>query len=132
MEKLQEKENFLTKRKEVKVVIERDKNPSYEEAKQIISDEFKSDKERIIIKKVKGKFGRDTFLISAFIYDSKEDRERFEGKEKQEESKEKKESSEGSEESKVKENQEQKPAGENKQQEEKPEEKETQAEEKIN
>ncbi len=84
MKILQDKDNFLTNRKEVKVIVEAEKNPSYEDAEKVISKQFNV-KENIVVKKVKGKFGRKTFLISAFIYNSNEDKERFEPKDKKEE-----------------------------------------------
>lgn len=80
MRVLEEKENFLTNRKEIKIIAEADKNPTFQEAENLIVKEFKSDKENIVVKGVKGKFGRNTFLISAFIYKSKEDKEMFEPK----------------------------------------------------
>ncbi len=82
MEVLQDKDNFLTNRKEIKVVVDSEKNPTYDEAKDIVINEFNADKENVVVKKIKGKFGRDTFLISAFIYKSKEDKEYFEPKSK--------------------------------------------------
>ncbi len=88
MQILEDKENFLMNRREMRVVVEAEKNPSYEQATNMISQEFKADKENIVIKQVKGKFGRNTFLISAFIYKTKEDKERFEPKKKEEEKKE--------------------------------------------
>lgn len=80
---LEEKKNFLINRKEIKVIVKAEKNPNREEASSILEKEFKADKENIVVKGVKGKFGRNTFLISAFIYDSKEDKEKFEPKEKE-------------------------------------------------
>ncbi len=77
---LEDTENFLLKRREVKVVVEADKNPTFEEAVDTIAGQFKGEKENIAIKQVKGKFGRDTFLISAFIYRNKEDKEKLEKK----------------------------------------------------
>jgi len=83
MKIIEEKDNFLMNRKEVKVVVEAGKNPSYDEALNLISEKFKIVPELVVIKSVKGKFGRNTFLISAFIYKSKEDKERFERKKKE-------------------------------------------------
>ena len=88
MEKtIEDKENFLFNRKEVKIIVKAEKNPSYKEAENSISEQFKTNKENIVIKHVKGKFGRNTFLISAFIYKTAEDKEKFEPKKKQEEKK---------------------------------------------
>tara|TARA_Y100000310_G_C20609258_1_gene777158 strand:- start:519 stop:941 length:423 start_codon:yes stop_codon:yes gene_type:complete len=80
VEILEQKENFLTNRKEIKIIVEAEKNPTYEEASKIITEEFKADSELVIVKKIKGKFGTNTFLISCFIYNSKEDKENFEKK----------------------------------------------------
>jgi ribosomal protein S24E len=39
---------------------------------KIIGEHFKASEENIMIEKVKGKFGRKTFLINASIYNTKE------------------------------------------------------------
>jgi ribosomal protein S24E len=78
METIENKENSLLNRREVKVIAEADKNPSFLEAVNIIASEFKVNGENIAIKIIKGKFGRNTFLISDFIYNSKEEKEKFE------------------------------------------------------
>ena len=86
---LAEKDNFLFDRKEVKVVVDAEKNPSFQEAENIISEHFKADKDLIVIKQIKGKFGRRSFLIISFIYKSVQDKERIERKKgKKEEKKE--------------------------------------------
>jgi len=82
MEILEQKENHLLNRKEIKIIVEAEKNPNYNEASEMIVKEFKGDKENIVVKLVRGKFGRGTFLISGFIYKSKEDKEKFEPKKK--------------------------------------------------
>ncbi len=69
-------------RKELKVVVESAKNPSFDEALVLVAGKFKASPENIVVKKVKGKFGRDTFLIEANIYKTKEDKEKFEPKKK--------------------------------------------------
>jgi len=90
MKILEEKENNLLNRKEVKIIVEAAKNPSFQEAENWIAEKFKAEKELIVIKGIKGKFGRNTFLITSFIYKSKEAKEKLEKKKekKQEESKE--------------------------------------------
>lgn len=80
---IEDKDNKILNRKEVKLIVEAGKNPSMEEAIEKVAIQFKSEKENIVIKQIKGKFGRDTFLISAFIYRSKEDKEKTEPKKKQ-------------------------------------------------
>lgn len=84
MEITEEKDNFLTNRKEIKIIVGAEKNPSFDEALDLICREFKADKELVVVRGIKGKFGRNTFLISSFIYKSKEDKEKFEKKKKAE------------------------------------------------
>jgi len=75
---LQETENPLFNRREVKIVIESKATPSISEAEKIVSENFKSNQENIKIKKVNGKFGRTTFLLEANIYKTPEDKNRTE------------------------------------------------------
>lgn len=83
MEILQEKQNILLKRREVKIVVEAEKNPGMQEASKIISEQFKTPEENLKVSKIAGKFGRNTFLINANIYGNKEDKEKTELKTKQ-------------------------------------------------
>lgn len=64
--------NDLMNRREVQIIIEKEKTPSFPEALNIISDHFKSPEEIIMVEKIAGKFGRKTFMIKASIYASKE------------------------------------------------------------
>ena len=66
------------------------KNPSYDEAIKSISTQFKAPEENIVIDQLKGKFGRKTFLITAKIYKTKEDKEKIEPKQKKKEGEEEK------------------------------------------
>src|SRR3989344_5061981 len=70
--------NDLLKRREVKLVLEEESNPGYTKSKEAIAKKFKSPEVNIVVKHLKSKFGRKTFLIDAFIYDSEEDRKRIE------------------------------------------------------
>jgi ribosomal protein S24E len=79
---IQQKENPLFQRKEVKVVVKADSNPSFSDAEKIISDNFKTSPESIKILGIDGKFGRDTFLITSNIYKSPEDKNKIEKKPK--------------------------------------------------
>lgn len=83
VEILEDKKNELLKRQEVKLIFYSEKNPSFQEALKIISGEVKKPEENIAIKGIKGKFGRKSFLINAFVYDSKEEKERIEPKKKE-------------------------------------------------
>ncbi len=80
MKVLEEKDNSLLNRKEVKIVVEAGKNPSLQEAGKIVAEKFKSSEDLVAVKGVKGKFGRNTFLISANIYNKKEDKDILEKK----------------------------------------------------
>jgi ribosomal protein S24E len=64
--------NELMQRREVHLVGEFDKNPSFAEVSKIVADQFKANEEDIMVENINGKFGRKTFLIKASIYDSKE------------------------------------------------------------
>ena len=80
---IENKDNFLLKRNEVKLKVEQLVNPSYEEAVKLIEENFKAEKDNIVIKFIKGQFGTSSFVISAFIYKTKEDKEIFEPKKKE-------------------------------------------------
>jgi len=82
MKTIEDKNNELLNRREVKVIVEAEKNPGFPEACKIVSDKFKSAEELIEVNGIKGKFGRNTFLISAFIYKNKEDKPAEKEKEK--------------------------------------------------
>lgn len=83
MKIIEDKNNSLLRRREVKVIIESEKNPSMQDAGKLISEHFKCKEENILIKQIKGKFGRNTFLISANLYNSKEEKEKTEPKRKE-------------------------------------------------
>lgn len=90
---LGKKENPLFKRKEVEVNFESNVPPKIQEAGEILSKEFSVAPENVKIKKIVGKFGSRNFIISANVYESKEDKEKTEikskkGKTKAEEKKE--------------------------------------------
>jgi ribosomal protein S24E len=72
--------NILLKRREVKLIIESQSNPGFQNALKIISDQFKESEDKVAVKAVKSKFGRNTFLIDAFIYDSAKDKSEIEPK----------------------------------------------------
>lgn len=65
--------NGLMKRQEVSYIVEGEKNPNFPEMKQKISAEIKKPEENIDVYAIQGKFGRDTFLVKAYVYDSKKD-----------------------------------------------------------
>jgi ribosomal protein S24E len=75
--------NDLLKRREIKLVVEAEKNPGFENALKIVADGINAKEDLIVIREVKSKFGRNTFLIDAFVYDSADDRARIEPKKKE-------------------------------------------------
>jgi len=79
--------NDLLKRREVKIVIDADSNPGSDRACKEIAEGFKASEDVIVVKGLKSKFGRDTFLIDALIYDSVDDKVRIEPKIKTKEKK---------------------------------------------
>jgi len=64
--------NDLMNRREVEVLFESDKTPSFVESSKIISDQFKANEENIFVEGIYGSFGKREFLIKASIYDTKE------------------------------------------------------------
>jgi ribosomal protein S24E len=83
METISDKKNLLLKRREVKIIVKDKSNPGNEKAKELIGKNFKADSNQIAIKNLKSKFGRDTFLIDAFIYDTEQDKIMIEPKPKE-------------------------------------------------
>lgn len=81
---LEEKENALFNRKEIKGSIESEIVPSRAETIEILSKKFKVPLENIKIKKIIGKFGSKTFSIEANIYSSEQDKDSIELKKKKE------------------------------------------------
>jgi len=74
--------NPLLKRKEINASIEAESNPGFEKTKKEIALHFKANDDVVVIKKVEGNFGRSSFLIDAFVYDSLEDKNKIEPKKK--------------------------------------------------
>ncbi len=82
MEKKIDFKNPLLKRREVEFVLKNDKNPGFNVVKEYIMKEFKTEEEKIVVRKIKGSFGNNNFEIEAFIYDSEKDKEEIEQKPK--------------------------------------------------
>ena len=70
--------NEFLKRKEVSLVITSKENPGINGGTKAIAENFKVDENVIVVKAVRSRFGRDSFLIEAFIYDSVEDKNEVE------------------------------------------------------
>lgn len=94
MKIINETENLLFSRKELRLEIEAEVTPSYVEVEKLISEKFSTNIENIKIDKIEGKFGVQKFLIIAKIYKSKKDKYNFEIKTKKQREAEKKEAAE--------------------------------------
>ena len=74
--------NDLLKRNEVKVVMSAGKNPGLATALKNIAEHLKTKEENVVVRELKSSFGRDTFLIDAFVYDSVMEKDKIEQKKK--------------------------------------------------
>jgi ribosomal protein S24E len=72
MEVKKDIKNDLMQRRELELVLDFDKNPSFADATRLIAQDFKANEDQIMVENVLGKFGRKTFLIKAAIYNTKE------------------------------------------------------------
>jgi len=81
---LNEKENPLFNRKEIKANVESEISPKKQEIKDLLSEKLSVPKENIKLKKIFGNFGSKIFNIYANIYSSKEDKEFLEKEKKSE------------------------------------------------
>ena len=76
MEIKKDLKNELFKRHEIEAVIESDKNPGFVEVKKMIASETSKPEENIDVYNIKSVFGRSSFKVFAYVYDSKEDLEK--------------------------------------------------------
>jgi len=79
---IEEKENNVFKRREIKAEIHASKAPSKEEISDLIAKEFSVEKQTIVIENIHGKFGSPFFFIFAKIYGSVQDKDKVEPKSK--------------------------------------------------
>jgi ribosomal protein S24E len=75
---LEEKNNQLFNRKEVKASVNAEVAPSRAEIEKLLSEKYSAKEGAIKIKGIRGRFGSNIFNIEANIYASKEDRDRTE------------------------------------------------------
>jgi len=81
---LEEKNNPLFRRKEIKAALESGITPSRSHVLELLSKKFSVPVENIKIKGIKGNFGIKNFSIEANIYHSKEEKETVELRKKKE------------------------------------------------
>lgn len=79
---IEQKENPLFNRKEIKIEIKAEVTPKQHDVKKLVSEKFSSNPENIKIKKIFGNFGSNYFTIIANIYGSKKDMDNVETKSK--------------------------------------------------
>lgn len=79
---LEQKQNPLFKRKEIKFILKANVTPSHAIARKIIAEKFSIPEENIRLKNILGKFGSKSFTISANIYESEQDKLNIEGQSK--------------------------------------------------
>jgi ribosomal protein S24E len=77
---IHEKKNPIFDRKEIEVATVMNITPKIKEAEEFIGKEFSANPENIKIKKIKGRFGSNNFVITANIYSSKEEKDKIETK----------------------------------------------------
>lgn len=70
--------NNLLKRKELIISIDAESNPGLEKVKQECVDYFSAAADNIVVKSIKGKFGRRNFVAEVFVYDSIENKNKIE------------------------------------------------------
>lgn len=83
MEVIKDFNNELLKRREVKAIINAEQNPGMDSAIKMVAEKFKADEGAIVLNTLKSKFGRDTFLVDALVYNSAADRESMEPKKRE-------------------------------------------------
>jgi len=84
---INQRENPLFNRKEVEIIVETNVTPKIKEAEEFVAKEFACHADNIKIKKVKGRFGSNSFVIFANIYHTKEDKDKIEKSKKNKENK---------------------------------------------
>lgn len=84
MKIINQNKNELFSREEIEIEMESLVSPSREEVYTKLSEEIKSSsKENTIIKSIKGRFGSRKFKITAYIYNTPEDKKSMEPKKKE-------------------------------------------------
>lgn len=75
---IEERENPLFRRKEIRVSIDSEVSPNRSEILNFISEKFSVPADNILVRKINGKFGSKNFTISANLYSSREEKENTE------------------------------------------------------
>ena len=75
LEIIKEKDNSLFKRKEVQAKLKTDITPSKVSVTQLLAEKFSAKPESVSIKGIHGTFGTREFIVTANIYNSKEEKD---------------------------------------------------------
>ena len=78
MNVMKEFRNNLLKRKELIISIDAESNPGFEKVRQECVNYFSVAADNIVVKSIKGKFGRRNFVAEVFVYDSVENKNKIE------------------------------------------------------
>ena len=74
--------NDLLKRHEISFSLEAEKNPGFVEMRKQVSEQVGKPGENINVYNIKNSFGSHEFKVDAYVYDSKEDLDKFAQKKK--------------------------------------------------
>lgn len=78
MELIEERQNSLLNRRELSLnVSELASPPSMDTAKKMVAEKFSVPEENVHISKIAGKFGSNDFVLSANVYNTSAEREKF-------------------------------------------------------
>jgi len=84
---LKDIKNPLLNRHELQLLIKSDVSPKISDVQEFLAKEFSSVAENVKVIKIKGNFGSMKFLITANIYNSKEEKDKTESRTKKEKKK---------------------------------------------
>lgn len=87
MKIIYESANKLLRRRELITQINETSSPTFSQTKTMLAVNLKVPEEQVVIKSIRSKFGRHTFEVDAFVYESIADKERIEQKPKQKKAK---------------------------------------------
>ncbi len=80
LKEIKKHENPIFNRKEIEVTVETSGSLKTSEVENLLSEKYSVPAENITIRSIKGSFGSNKFLITANIYQTKQDREKTEVK----------------------------------------------------
>ena len=82
MKIISETKNSLLKRREIKASLESQTNPGFKGVSDATVQHFKVSAEQVVVREVNNGFGKHSYVVSCFVYDSPEFKESIEQKPK--------------------------------------------------